>query len=217
MQKHYTPQGELPILLLSFLPMSYRIYHTKGFIIGSHPAREADKVYRILTPDLGLLTCFAQGVRRERSKFRHFLQNFNFIDLSLVRGREYWRVVHAGAGSHVDLRPMAAANLFAGRLAALIRRLVHGEGENKRLFSCVSKACEIASDEREEDKPEFLVNLECLAVLRILSCLGYEISDAGLAQFGRTDDWSAEILDKIGGSRREAIKYINQALKQSHL
>ena len=75
--------------------MSYHIYNTKGIILSEKSLREADRVYSILTRDLGLIRATALGVRKESSKLRGNLEPVGLTTVSLVRGKEYWRVTSA--------------------------------------------------------------------------------------------------------------------------
>ena len=75
--------------------MAYRHYQTEGLVINSRPYGEADRFYQILTPDFGLISVLAQGVRLEKSKLRYQILNYSLVNIELVRGREYWRLVGA--------------------------------------------------------------------------------------------------------------------------
>lgn len=113
--------------------MSYHIYTTKGLVLSERPLREADRVYSILTRDLGLIRATALGVRKEPSKLRGALEPVTFVTLSLVRGKEYWRVTSAVALERISptrelLRPLL-----------LLERLVQGEAHHPELYDAVEK------------------------------------------------------------------------------
>ncbi|PIP55530.1 MAG: hypothetical protein COX06_02665, partial [Candidatus Zambryskibacteria bacterium CG22_combo_CG10-13_8_21_14_all_42_17] len=139
--------------------MSYHIYTTKGVILGERSIREADRVYSILTRDFGLLKVTAMGVRKESSKLRGSLEPFSLSNISLVRGKEYWRITSA-----VVIKNISASSAIA-RPLVLVLRLVQGEAPNPELFDAVEEA--ILSGEHHDDM--FEVNI----VSKIIFHLGY--------------------------------------------
>lgn len=136
--------------------MSYAVYTTRGFILGSNPVGEASKLYALYTEDFGLIRAKAQGVRLTQSKLRYNLEEYSFCTFSLVRGKEVWRitgsVAHASSREGVSLR---------ARIMNLVRRLVHGEEKNEPLFQALLL---LVSDS---------VPSEALVLARVLSSLGY--------------------------------------------
>jgi DNA repair protein RecO (recombination protein O) len=132
--------------------LSYHIYTTKGLVLSARPAREADRVYSILTRDLGLVRASATGVRKEGSKLRGALEPFVISQVSLVRGKEFWRITSAEV-----LRPIPA-EAGIGRPLALLERLVPGEAVHPELFDAIE---------------EFLEADETTLVAHILHHLGY--------------------------------------------
>ncbi len=112
--------------------MSYAVYTTRGFILGSAPSGEASKTYSIYTEEFGLIAARAQGVRLLASKLRYNLEEYSLATLSLVRGREVWRVT----GAEKEPLPGSGARMRA-RILNLARRLVQGEERNDILFSAL--------------------------------------------------------------------------------
>jgi recombinational DNA repair protein (RecF pathway) len=132
--------------------VSYHIYTTKGLVLKATPLREADRTYAILTRDLGLIRASASGVRKEASKLRGALEPFALANVSLVRGKEFWRITSAEA-----LRAIPAEAGMA-RPLSLLQSLVQGEEANAALFDAVE---------------EHLGSEETLLVAHILYHLGY--------------------------------------------
>lgn len=137
--------------------MSYEIYTTKGIILSYFPVGEADRIYHILTRDLGLVQARAISVRKEVSKLRGNLEPISLANVSLVRGKEHWRLTSSqvicttSSTSHI-LRPLT-----------LLTTLVQGELTNPELFDTVESTI---------FHPETEVSEETLAA-RILFHLGY--------------------------------------------
>jgi len=112
--------------------MAYHIYTTKGIILSSRPSREADKMYSILTEDLGLVHARAGGVRLEKSKLRGFLEPYSFVTVSLVRGKAEWRI------TSTELIELVPVSLHTARPLALIERLIAGEEIHPELYRTVA-------------------------------------------------------------------------------
>src|SRR3989344_2270263 len=124
--------------------MSYHIYNTRGIILSSRPLREADRIYSILTRELGLLRATATGVRKEESKLRGHIEPISLSNVSLIRGKEYWRLTSAELVRSINQDPNVAKPMD------LIEKLVQGEEANLELFDIVEKA--LLSDEVSEIK-----------------------------------------------------------------
>jgi DNA repair protein RecO (recombination protein O) len=109
--------------------MSYHIYTTKGLILSSRPLREADRLYSILTRDFGLIRALGVGVRKEASKLRGSLEPVSLSSVSLIRGKEFWRLT----SSEVIKRTKASRPL------QLLEMLVAGEASHPELFDVVEE------------------------------------------------------------------------------
>src|SRR5512146_101812 len=76
-------------------PMSHHIYNTRALVLGSRTRGERDRVFALLTRDVGLVKALAQGVRRESSKLGGVLMDYAISDVSLVKGKNAWRITTA--------------------------------------------------------------------------------------------------------------------------
>jgi len=139
--------------------MSYTIHNTDGLIISQRPLREADRVYSILTRDLGLIRGTAIGVRKDASKLRGSLEPLTLSVISLVRGKEYWRITSAEVIDEIDSVPEVLRPLI------LLEKLVQGESAHPELFDEVK---ELIMNRKQGDEM-FETNL----VANILFHLGY--------------------------------------------
>jgi recombinational DNA repair protein (RecF pathway) len=108
--------------------MSYSIQTTEGFVLSYTPLREADRVYSVLTRDLGLIRATATGVRKAASKLRGALEPVSLTTVSLVRGKEYWRATSAEVIEKIESSPEILRPLM------LLERLVQGEAPHPELF-----------------------------------------------------------------------------------
>jgi DNA repair protein RecO (recombination protein O) len=111
--------------------MSHTIYTTEGFILKSLNFGEANKYFFIFTKDFGLIKAAAQGVRLLKSKLRYSLADLSFGQVSIVRGKEIWRITSA---EKKLILTEGNKVLLLSRLFSLLLRLLHGEEKNSSLF-----------------------------------------------------------------------------------
>lgn len=195
--------------------MAHHIYHTRGIILGSVPIGESNRFYKIFTEELGLVSASAQSVRKEESKLRYVLQDFSFINVDLVRGKEVWRITSAGeeAAFLVLKSDTVRLKLFA-RSCSLLSRLIHGEGREDELFKDLLGALNFL--EHTAIPAELTLSFETLATLRSLVWLGY-LDPEHYERFLVAGTWSLEILKDFEHLRTEAIPAINEAIHSSQL
>ncbi len=194
--------------------MSHHIYQTDAFVIDSKNVGEANKIVYLFTKDIGMIAANAQGVRLLKSKLRYSLQDFSYSKVSLVRGREVWRITSAGLKEKL-LSKMSPDSFAFARALSLVKRLTPGEEKNEALFVSLEKASQFLLT-READKVDPLM-FECLIVLRILNHLGYLAPSAQIMSFVDSDVIDTELLEKLGTYKKEALAEINRALRESQL
>lgn len=195
--------------------MAYHIYHTRGIILGSVPTGESNRFYKIFTEELGLVGATAQSVREGRSKLRYSLQDFSFVLVDLVRGKEVWRITSAGEWHSLPgiKGDTARTKLFA-RVCSVAVRLLQGEGREQELFADMVGAADFLETHIMPER--LLAALETLAVLRALVYLGY-FDPEGYEKFLEPGAYSPELLEEFEAIRSKILPKINEALKASHL
>ncbi len=192
----------------------HHIYHTEGIILGSRNFGEAGKYYFIFTRDLGMIMASAQGVRKMSSKLRFVLQNFAYVKIDLVRGKDLWRVTSASKTNLLENISNRPENLkILSNIARLLKRLLADEEANRDLFADVLGGLTMLekSTTREE-----ILNIEAVIVLRILDNLGYIGGDEMLEMFVKSP-FEEELLFEVSKSRMKILREINKALKETHL
>ena len=168
--------------------MSYHVYTTKGIVLSERGVGEADRIYSILTRDLGKLHAKATGVRKGVSKLAGHIEPFSLSLISFVKGKDYWRLISAQS-----LESLPSLPVIAGPLS-LLEKLVQGEEPHPELFDAVESTL------ADMSKPGFDSEMfETRLVSQILFHLGY-LKESDL------------ILDK-----KELIKAINEGLQASNL
>lgn len=190
--------------------MSHTVHTTHALVLGSADVQDADKLFWLLTQDLGLLFASAKSVREETSKLRYALQDLSQPRISLVRGRGLWRLTGAEENGSKNL-DANRAKVF-GRIAALVRRVMPTDEENKELYTLISNAREALT---QGDIDADLV--EQVTVARVLYQLGYISCIDEYRGVVDTADLSEEILHKAAGLSKKLIHDINTGLTESQL
>jgi len=192
--------------------MSHIIYTTEGFILKSVNFGEANKYYFIFTAEFGLIKATAQGIRHLKSKLRYHLGDFSFCQISLVRGREVWRITSVEKNLSISDSKKV---LLLSRIYSLLLRLLHGEEKNLDLFESLKQGYNfLAKNEATED---FQINFECILALRVLSTLGYLGKIGDFNQFTSSPYFTPELLLTMANLKSQVIVEINKSLKETHL
>jgi recombinational DNA repair protein (RecF pathway) len=150
--------------------VAYQTYTTDALVVGSEDRLTADRLIVLFTREAGLVHARAISVRREKSKLRYGLQDFSLVRVSLVRGKQGWRIIGAERADNLYFsagdRHVRGALL---RVLKLVRRLVRGEETHVALYDILTDGLHALSVCAETE----LVRGERVLMLRILSTLGY--------------------------------------------
>lgn len=183
----------------------HHIYTTPAFVIHSSPHGEAGKFLLLFTKDFGMIGATAQGIRLAQSKLRYHVQDSSFSNISIVRGKEVWRLTGAHELTHEQ------STLVHLKILKLLKRLLPGEEKNEKLFEILEELYKNLVQESDFD------NVECLTVLRILNTLGYIRSNEQISPFLSNNLINPEILERFSHIKAKVINIINEGLKQSQL
>lgn len=193
----------------------YHIHHTLGVITQTVPHGEANRLYSILTQDLGLVRVHAQGVRLGKSKLKSHLVPYVVKEFSFVRGKEIWRLTTVKESSEYPhhITDEKARKVYA-RILAAITRLVSGEEHQPSIFAVVS-ACLVYLS--QEIAPEALEAVELITMVRILYELGYIDKTTYLTPILETTTFTPDEITQVLAARTTITHDINTALKASQL
>ncbi|HEY4476792.1 MAG TPA: recombination protein O N-terminal domain-containing protein [Candidatus Paceibacterota bacterium] len=200
--------------------MPHYLYRTEGFIVASRPTGEGSRVLDLVTERLGRLPVLAQGSRELRSKLRYQLSDLSFINATLVRGREIWRLVGVEPIIGLDSARLLAASscrVLLARLALLLRRLLvtNELSAEPQIYAEVRAAVnfltrhDLSAVEREQ--------YEVAAVWRLLAKLGYGRRTTTLEKILSPENWNHDLLAVTAICQSEAVASINEALYHSQL
>ncbi len=191
----------------------HHIYHTEGIILSSGNFGETGKYYSIFTRDLGMIYASAQGVRKISSKLRFVLQDFSYLKIDLVKGKDFWRITSVSKTNELEnLSRTGTFEVFVN-ISKLLKRLLAGEDRNEELFIDLLKGLSILN---KSETNEELRSIEAIIVLRILNNLGYIGGNEVLKDFIKSP-FEEELIFKVPESRAKILHQINKALKETHL
>ena len=196
--------------------MASASFETEAFLLASYPLKEADRLIECFTENFGLIRAVAKSAREERSKLRYALEPLSRAQITLVRGRDVWRI--RGAQHEESLyRTFADSNdklRLVGNTFLLLRRLIAGEEENVPLYRDLSEALAFLRSNLTE--AEEVKAFESILVLRILSRLGYRLPRDDWQHF-LTEALSKSLTERFMSHRRAAVLLINETLAESQL
>jgi len=195
----------------------YITYHSEAWILASFPHGEANARVVFLTETLGLLSARATSVREERSTMRYALQPFTFAHISVVRGRDTWRVIGAEAREnlYVSLALERKKLVAAARMSELILRVMPQEELYAHMYQSVSEVFRFLKHEKFPG--EYAEALYQIGAIRLLDTLGYVRQDGVKDTYTAPDVISKEMI--VGAVRDYGVlsRLSNEALTSSHL
>ena len=117
--------------------MAIEKYVTQSIVLDSYDQGEHDRAYKVFTREFGLLICQAKSIRKLESKLRAHILPRSISLITLVQGKEVWRLV--GAQEEVLFSP------YIHEATTLLKRFVRGEGVYKKLYDRIIAFLESAS------------------------------------------------------------------------
>lgn len=145
-------------------------YTTNAIVLARTPLAESATLVTLLTREFGLVRARAEGLRKPGAKLAHALQTLDRSEVTLVRGKEAWRLSGALLGERLFDKLTRPMRLRAGRVNGLLLRLVHGEANDALLFDVFAQFLEALPSLSEEEQDA----AEIIAALRMLSLLGLD-------------------------------------------
>ncbi len=197
--------------------MAHHIYTTEGFVLGGIPSGEANSYLYVFTRELGLVGASARAVRDIKSKLRYGLQDFSHCVLSLVRGKNEWKITNAVPKENIYYTFALEKEKFmvCAHALSLIKKLVAGEEKNEKLFDILNDGFSFL--EKNDFTRQQILHAESLMMLRIVYNLGYLTNTSVLAPFVKSNDWNIELVEQMPKHHTHAVAEINKAIRESQL
>lgn len=188
----------------------YAYHTTEAFILQAFPHGESNKVYKLLTRELGLLYAHAQSVRELKSRNRYALQTGELSVITLIKGRETWRLTGAQTDS-VKKIPVEG-QIYKKRMLHLLGTLLAIEDKTEELFD-VLKA---GNDALIQESESFASLIEIITVLRLLDVLGYlarPLNEPLVEEFLGISELTPVLLEKAHMHKHALLMRVNNALE----
>ena len=137
-------------------------------------------MYKLFTREFGLVTAHAKSIRKLESKLRAHILPRNLSLVTLVQGREVWRLVGA--------QELESPPEIIHEVTVLVRRFIRGEGAHKALYDRLIMFLE-SSSKYDVQK------LRLLLYFIILVELGYaDAKVIGVKDMKEYSSWSVDDL-----------------------
>jgi recombinational DNA repair protein (RecF pathway) len=184
--------------------MAIEKYTTEALVIESFDQGEHDRVYKLFTHDFGLVMAHAKSVRKLESKLRAHMLPRSVSLVTLVQGRDVWRLVGA--------EQLETKGTMIGDVAHLVRRLIRGEGAHKALYT---RLMEFLSQESMFDKQKARLLLYYLLLVE----LGYaDARKIGARDIKEYVGWNITDLYTHLLLSHDAVKaHVHEVLKEIQL
>ncbi len=190
------------------------VYNTHAFVLRSFSIGENNKKLILLSRNFGVMRVNAQAVRKIESKLRPMIQDYSRADFSVVKGNNGWRLINSANSENLRSDLDKEQNVVVAKIFSLIDRMIPEEDGDEKIFEVVEEFVDFLKVNKSNE--ETLVGLEILTVLKILSNLGYlENKNNFLDLVNR--DYSLESISYILQHKKECVRVVNQAIKESHL
>ena len=185
-------------------------YTTAAIALAHSPLAEASSLVTLLTGEFGVIRARSQGLRKPGAKMGAGLQTLAESDVTLLKGKEGWRLAGSILGKDWASALPKRARVRAGRVSELMLRFVRGEVSDPALYDIYTNFIGSLASLSEEEQDA----AECLAVLRILRALGL---DAGVIPGSSDEDYGEEARAAVQADRKDIITRINRGINASGL
>lgn len=188
----------------------HTLHTTRAFVVGSYPNGESNMTYKLFTEQIGIVYARGQSVRELKNRNRYALQTGRRPTVTLVKGREVWRVTTAmhdeGWTEEVYLR-----NEFR-RILFLVGKLMPVETVEPKVFRELEQCVEVLRTCPKIDA-EYV---EAVVVLRIVDILGYvgrPLSSPEVLQFLEPEHLTCTMVKDAILHKRRLVQKVNSALE----
>lgn len=166
----------------------------RGVIIRQRDIGEADRIYTVLTKELGMIEVSAPGVKKTKSKLAGNAQLFGYSDFLLFRGKKLYRLrsaqsVRSFFRLRQDVTKMALASYFCDLLYYFTPALEDAWDYLRLLLNCFAFLEENRKDERQ---------LRAIFELRLLRLAGFAPNLIACEGCGAFEDEAMQFLPERG-------------------
>jgi recombinational DNA repair protein (RecF pathway) len=190
----------------------HTLHTINAFILQSFPHGESNRTYKLLTREKGLLYAHGQAVRELKSRNRYALQTGQMSEITLVRGREVWRIT--GAKVITEARMSRVSRTHTYKILHLVGGLLAIEDPVQEIFDVLQGGNEAFCSHDESTAPL----IEVVTMLRLMDKLGFMARPSKeplIETFLDAYNVSDEVLGKVAQHKKVLIQRINSALEEA--
>ena len=184
--------------------MAIEKYVTQAIVLDAYDQGEHDRVYKVFTREFGLLMCHAKSIRKLESKLRAHILPRSVSLVTLVRGKEVWRLV----GAETVDTPL----LYIHEVTNLLKRFVRGEGAHSALYDRFISTLTCAHEYDEQ-------TIRLLIFYVLLVDLGY--ADAKVIGAKDHNEYSlfsvSDLYTHLLLTKSAVRRHVQEVLKESQL
>ncbi len=181
---------------------------TDAFVINRYPHGESNFTYKLLTEKFGMLYAHGQGVRELKSRNRYALQTGKLLEVTLVKGREVWRIT--GAVRKEDESSMGS--LGKRRVLTTTGKLLALEDDMREVFEILRQYALSTIGDGQDDL------VEALVMLRIMDKLGFvarPLAEQEMVELLGTAALNKAVLQQAEENKMKLIARVNNALREA--
>jgi DNA repair protein RecO len=195
--------------------MTHIIHEAKGVILDTSEFGESGKVVKVLTPQYGILSLFATGVREVKSKMRGNLLPGTFGVFEFVEGREVRRLT--GVRSHRSLTGIfesrQSRNVY-NNMVTFLKRIMPSKAEHEELYEKIVESLEILNTIKDHEYFSIpLADVEILEIIMIINIL----AELGYWKEGEYSRYDLDTFERVKSNKQLLVKEIESAIKSTHL
>ena len=112
--------------------MSIEKYTTEAFILREYEQGEHDLVYKVWTREFGIIFAVAKSIRKINAKLRSLIKKNDFTIITLVKGRDVWRLV--GAEESISGTEFSISRIWSLKAKKVISEVVAKFLEEKKTY-----------------------------------------------------------------------------------
>lgn len=152
-------------------------YVSRAIVLARNESREYGLALTLLTEEFGLVRARAEGLRKPGAKLASALQTLSESDVTLLRGKEGWRLTGALLCENHFSALSPESRDRAGRVASLLLRMAPSDAQEAGFFAPLSEFLRILPSQSLEEQD----TAECHTVFALLVHLGL---DSGIVPDG---------------------------------
>lgn len=193
-----------------------------GIILNKYNVGEADRIYTIYTLEAGKIKAIARGARKPQAKLAGHLEEFNLVELTVVRKNGLGRITGSLIENNFSrLRNELDALRCAFTATHMLNRLTEAEDRDENSFQLLVQFLEALNAEAQKDKKNFNILLQGF-IFNLFGNLGYRIEAKNcvqcalpLSESGNcfSPDLGGIICRPCSGDIKDRINIHNNAIK----